>query len=95
MNVSISSNWRQTTGSLSLAKVCDIDDVDPEDLSAESCVLLTHPIEDERGELIITGSVSAILLITDAPRWEVLGNLGYLFSVHGKYNFYFKKFNFK
>ena len=85
MNVGISSNWSQSTGVLSIAPVSDIGDVDLEDLTPQSCVLLSPSSQDQRGELTITGPVTAILLVTDAPRWEVLANLGYLFSVNGKY----------
>ena len=68
----------------SLTPVSDIDEVDLDDLRAEACVMLTPVKEDERGELTVDGPVSAVLLITDAPRWEVLAMTGYLFSVQGR-----------
>ena len=83
MNVTISSNW-SPSGSLSITPVPDIDEVDFDDLRAEACVMLTPVKEDERGELTLNGPVSAVLLITDAPRWEVLAMTGYLFSVQGR-----------
>ena len=83
MNVTISSNW-SPSGSLSITPVPDIDEVDLDDLRAEACVMLTPVKEDERGELTVDGPVSAVLLITDAPRWEVLAMTGYLFSAQGR-----------
>ena len=84
MNVSITSSWSQSNGSLSLTSVADIEDVELGEISADSCVLLTPGQEGERGELNITGPVRAVLLITDSPRWEVLANTGYLFSAQGR-----------
>ena len=84
MSVSLSSNWSQSSGSLSITPVPDLDQIDLEDLTADSCVLLSPGERDERGELTVTGPVSAVLLITDTPRWEVLAMTGYLFSVQGE-----------
>ena len=84
MSLSLSTNWSQSSGSLSISSVPDIDQIDLEDLTAESCVLLSPGEEDQRGELTVTGPVSSVLLITDTPRWEVLAMTGYLFSVQGQ-----------
>merc|ERR1719154_1051510 len=51
----------------------------------ESCVLLSPGgQDDDRGQLEISGPVSSVILITDNQRWEVLGNIQYLFSCSGK-----------
>ena len=87
-DILISSNWSQSNdnGSLSAVIVDNLSEVDLDEMmKPESCVLLSPgDRDDERGQLEISGPVASVILITDNQRWEVLGNIQYLFSTSGK-----------
>ena len=86
-DILISSNWSQGNGSLSLEIVDNLSEIDLDKMmKPESCVLLSpgDQDDDERGQLEISGPVASVILVTDNQRWEVLGNIQYLFSCSGK-----------
>lgn len=85
-DIVISSNWSQANGSLSVMSVDNMAEIDLDEMMRpESCVLLSPgDHNDDRGHLEISGPVSSVTLITDNQRWEVLGNIQYLFSTSGK-----------
>jgi len=83
--ITITSNWSQSNGSLSVTHVASAKDIDLDTMTPEACVLLS-PLdgEDERCQVVLSGPVDSIVVITDCPRWEVVGNIQYLFSCSGK-----------
>ena len=84
-DILISSNWSQANGSLSVITVDNIAEIDLDEMmTPESCVLLSPDHNDDRGHLEISGPLTSVTLITDNQRWEVLGNMQYLFSSSGK-----------
>ena len=82
----ISSNWNQSNGSLKALSVDNMVELDLDEMmDPESCVFLSPGEEnDERGHLEISGPVASVTMVTDNQRWEVLGNMQYLFSSSGK-----------
>lgn len=87
MTVEISSGWPAATGSLSCTLVDSLDSFILDDLSPESCVQLISDSEENRGEVVLaaTGNTgtTGFLLVTDCPRWEVVGGIQYLTTVQG------------
>ena len=85
-DILISSNWSQGNSSLSLEIVDNLSEIDLDEMmKPESCVLLSPGgQDDDRGQLEISGPVASVILITDNQRWEILGNIQYLFSCSGK-----------
>eukprot|EP00090_Calanus_glacialis_P031687 TRINITY_DN5267_c0_g1_i1.p1 TRINITY_DN5267_c0_g1~~TRINITY_DN5267_c0_g1_i1.p1 ORF type:complete len:276 (+),score=67.32 TRINITY_DN5267_c0_g1_i1:44-871(+) len=87
MTVEISSGWSTTTGSLACSVVSSLESFSLDDLTPNSCVHLSWCSDDDRGELVLTATrstaVSGFLLVTDCPRWEVVGGIQYLTSVQG------------
>jgi len=88
MPVGISSSWPCVTGTLACTEVSSLDSFQLSDISPDGCVHLGSDSEsDSRGELTLTTtgnfSISGVLIVTDCPRWEVVGGIQYLKSVQG------------
>ena len=66
--MNISTNWKQSNGQLSIKTVANIEDVNLEEMTPESCVLLSHLEDDDRCEIQFTGGVASITLVTDCQR---------------------------
>jgi len=88
MAVNLSSSWSLQSGSLNCSIVGSIENFDAEDICTENCSLLVKCDSDVRGELIFEApsgvGITGILLVTDRPRWELLGGIEFLCSVQGK-----------
>jgi len=88
MAVNLSSSWSLQSGSLKCSIVGSIESFDAEDICTENCSLLVKCDSDVRGELSFEASagvgITGILLVTDRPRWELLGGIEFLCSVQGK-----------
>ena len=74
--ITITSNWSQSNGSLSVTHVASAKDIDLDTMTPEACVLLS-PLdgEDERCQVVLSGPVDSIVVITDCPRYLYLPSL--------------------
>ena len=66
--VNISTNWKLSHGQLSVRTVTNIDDVNFDEMTPESCVLLSHLGDDDRCEIQISGPTASIAIVTDCQR---------------------------
>ena len=69
--ITITSNWSQSNGSLSVTHVASAKDIDLDTMTPEACVLLS-PLdggEDKRCQVVLSGPVDSIVVITDCPRY--------------------------
>ena len=68
-DIQISSNWKQSNGSLSVVTVGNITEISLDEMRPESCVLLSSEAQgNNRGQLEILGPVTSVVLITDNQR---------------------------
>ena len=75
--ITITSNWSQSNGSLSVTHVASAKDIDLDTMTPEACVLLS-PLdggEDKRCQVVLSGPVDSIVVITDCPRYLYLPSL--------------------
>ena len=87
-SVEISSSWPAASGILTCDIVNDVQSFDVDNINIEKCVNLAKSSEEEdRGEFTLKSDslteISGFLILTDCPRWEILGGLQYITSVQG------------
>ena len=67
-SVRLSTNWKQSQGTLCPAMIQSPTEADFDAIVQENCVLLSECEEGERCEIVIDGNIDLCILLTDCQR---------------------------